>query len=113
MTAWGALIPRGNWLRTGTLGAQGVWGRKLPQAVGVTGREAAARGAEPLWGGRQADGYPEGALVQKTANARRRAQPASQYSMTASRAETLMTLSARTRTALRFFLMPNLRASMM
>jgi len=43
---------------TGTLGAQGVWGRKLPHAVGVTGREAATRGAEPLWGGRQADGHP-------------------------------------------------------
>ena len=30
---------------------KGVWG-KLPHAVGVTGREAAARGAKPLWGGR-------------------------------------------------------------
>jgi long-chain acyl-CoA synthetase len=36
---------------TGTPGAQGVWGRRLPPAVGVTGRQAAARGAEPLWGG--------------------------------------------------------------
>jgi hypothetical protein len=33
-------------------------GERLPHAVGVTGRDAAARGAEPLWGGRQADGRP-------------------------------------------------------
>ena len=91
----------------------GGLGEKLPQAVGVTGRDAAARGAEPLWGGRQADGYPEGAPMQKSANAGRRAQSVGQYSMTASRAEMLMTLSARTRTELRFFLIPNLRASMM
>jgi oligogalacturonide lyase len=31
-------------------------GEDLPHAVGVTGREAAARGAEPQWGGPQADG---------------------------------------------------------
>ena len=34
-------------------------GENLLHAVGVTGREAAATGAEPLWGGRQADGADE------------------------------------------------------
>jgi hypothetical protein len=38
-------------------------GERLPRPqgghpVGVTGRQAAATGAEPLWGGRQADGHP-------------------------------------------------------
>jgi len=30
-------------------------GERLPRVVGVTGSEATARGAAPLWGGRQAD----------------------------------------------------------
>jgi hypothetical protein len=44
---------------TGTLGAQGGVGERLPYAVGVTGREAAARGAEPLWGGLRPTGTPK------------------------------------------------------
>jgi hypothetical protein len=39
----------------GAPGARGGVGESLPHVVGVTGRPAAARGAEPLWGGRQAD----------------------------------------------------------
>jgi len=38
----------------GAPGARGGVGESLPHVVGVTGRPAAARGAEPLWGGRQA-----------------------------------------------------------